>query len=142
MALQYSAALRSAQLDQIEATIGDGVGTANPVLQIFTAGAPASCASPDNGSMIVEITLPDDWMAAAANGSVSKSAAAWVGTATLPGTNVPGHFRIKNSAKTVCHMQGTTSGVGGGGDMSLIDTTITEGDAVRVESFTITAGNS
>lgn len=142
MALQYSTTLRSNQLDQIEVTVGDGVGVDNPVLQIFTAGVPASCAAADSGSMIVEITLPDNWMAAAANGIVAKGTDAWLGTASLVGTNVPGHFRIKNSAKTVCHIQGTVSGAGGGGDMILADTTVDEGDAVRVESFTITAGNT
>lgn len=53
-----------------------------------------------------------------------------------------GHWRVKNSAGTVCGMQGTITGIGGGGDMEVINTNIAVNQPVSVTSFTITEGNA
>ena len=45
MALQYSTAVRNAQLDQVETTIG-----VSAVLKIRTGAAPATCATADSGT--------------------------------------------------------------------------------------------
>jgi len=134
MALQYSVTLRNNQLDQIEATIG-----ASAILEIRSGNPPASTADADAGTLLVSITLPADWMAAAANGQVAKLGT-WQATASASGT--AGHFRIKNSTGTTTHMQGTVTATGGGGDMELDNTSIASGQTVTIDTFTITAGNA
>lgn len=134
MSLQYSTALRNAQLDQAETTVGT-----TPKLQIRTGAPPANCAAADSGSLLIEIDLPSDWMAAASSGSKAKSGS-WSDTAT--GTGTAGHFRIKDSGGSTTHMQGTITATSGGGDMELDNTSIATSQTVTVSTFTLTAGNA
>jgi hypothetical protein len=50
-------------------------------------------------------------------------------------------FRIYDSGGTNCHMQGTVTATGGGGDMTLDNNSIANAQTVNVNSFQITSGN-
>jgi hypothetical protein len=132
--IQFSGTLRDARLDQLEATVGTG-----PLLQLFTGGVPANCAAADSGTKLAEMTLPSDWMAAASGGSKAKSGT-WTVNAIAAGAAA--HFRIKNSAGTVCHVQGTVTATGGGGDMTVDNTSLASGQAVTVNTFALTEANA
>lgn len=134
MSLQYSVALRNNQLDQIEVTTGT-----TPKLQIRTGVAPANCATVASGTLLNEIILPTDWMAIASTGSKAKLGT-WTSAAVAAGT--AGHFRITDSAGTTCHVQGSITAIGGGGDMTLDNTNIAVTQTVTVNTFTINAGNA
>lgn len=134
MAIQKSVALRNAELDQGETTIGT-----TPVLKIFTGSAPANCAAANTGTELWTETLPSDWAAAASSGSKALSGT-WSNTAIATGT--AGHFRLYASDGTTCHMQGTCTASGGGGDMILDNTSIASGQTVTVTTFTRTAGGA
>lgn len=97
MVTQYSTACRNAANNTIEATIGTA-----PILEIRTGSAPAACATADSGTLLASITLPSDWLGASSSGAAAK-AGTWTGTASVGG--VPGHYRIKDSTGTTCHMQ-------------------------------------
>jgi hypothetical protein len=135
MAIQYSDSVRNAQLDAFETTVG-----ASAILEIRTGAAPADCATADSGTLLASMTLPSDWMAAAASGSKALSGT-WEDT-SANATGTAAHFRIKNNAGTVCHMQGTVTATSGGGDIELDNTSIASGQSVSITSFTISAGNS
>ncbi|MDI3335857.1 hypothetical protein QKW60_05530 [Defluviimonas aestuarii] len=127
-AFQFSDATRNAALDAIETTIGTA-----PTLEIRSGAAPANCATADSGTVLVTMTLPSDWMAAASAGSKAK-----LGTwqdASADATGTAGHFRIKAGA--TCHIQGSVTATGGGGDIQLQNTSIATGQAVTITSFTI-----
>lgn len=134
MALQYSVAVRNAQLDVVETTVGTA-----PILQLRTGAPPATCATADSGTLLDEITLPSDWMAAASSGAKAKS-----GTWTIDGeaAGTIGHFRIKNSSGTTCHIQGTVTASGGGGDMTMDNVVIAVDQAGTINTFTLNAGNA
>lgn len=134
MVMQYSVTLRNNQLDQVESTTG-----VSAKLQLRSGAAPANCATADSGTLLAEIALPSDWMAAASSGSKAKTGT-WTGTGAAAGTI--GHFRVKDSAGTTCHIQGTVTATGGGGDMTVDNTNIAVGQAVTVNTFSITAGNA
>lgn len=68
MALQYSVGVRNAKLDAVETTIGTA-----PILEIRSGAPPADCATADSGTLLASMTLPSDWMAAAASGQKAKS---------------------------------------------------------------------
>lgn len=135
MALQYSVTVRNAQLDALETAIG-----ASAVLKIRTGAPPADCATADSGTVLVTINLPSDWMAAASGGSKAKSGT-WEDT-SADATGTAAHFRIYASDGTTCHMQGTVTGTGGGGDLTLDNTSIAITQLVTITSFTISAGNA
>jgi len=79
-------------------------------------------------------------MSAASSGSVSKSGT-WE-DADADATGTAGHFRIYASDGTTCHAQGTITATGGGGDMTLDNTSIATGQTVTVTTFSIAAGNA
>ena len=135
MALQYSVAVRNAQLDAVESTTGTAA-----LLRIYSGAAPANCAAAASGTLLAEMTLPSDWMAAASSGSKALSGTWQDASANATGT--AGHFRLYDSGGTTCHAQGTVTATGGGGDLTLDNTSIASAQSVTITSFTITAGNA
>lgn len=135
MALQYSVAVRNAQLDAIETTIGTGA-----VLKIRTGAAPANVATADSGTVLATLTLPTDWMAAASGGSKAKSGT-WEDT-SADDTGTAAHWRLYASDGTTCHAQGTITATSGGGDMEVDNTSFASGQSFTVTTFSITAGNA
>ena len=132
MALQYSVAVNNARLDAVETTTG-----ATAKLRIYTGAAPANCAAAATGTLLVDMTLPADWMAAASSGSKAK-AGTWSGTGVAAGT--AGYFRIVDNAGTTAHIQGTC-GIGAG-DLQLDNTNIAISQTVTVNTFTLNAANT
>lgn len=134
MAVQLSAAVRNAILDVIESTIGT-----DAVLKIRSGAMPASVATADSGTVLASLTLPTDWLAAASGGDKAKSGTWQDASADASGT--AGHWRLYASDGTTCHMQGTITATGNGGDLTIASTTITAGQTVTITGFTLTAGN-
>lgn len=132
MAIKYSTAVRNAQLDAIETTIG-----ASPKLRILTGSAPATCAAAQTGTLLAELTLPSDWAANAASGTKGLLGS-WSGTVVADGT--AGYYRILDNAGTTCHEQGTigTSGQ----DLNGTSTALTTGQVIVITAKTLTAGNA
>lgn len=131
MALQYSLAVNNARLDTVESTTG-----ATAKLQLRSGAAPANCAAAAAGTLLAELTLPSDWMAAASAGSKAKTGT-WTGTAVATGTAA--HFRIVDNAGTTCHVQGT-AGLSAT-DMILDNTSIATGQTITVNTFTLNSAN-
>lgn len=134
MSVQYSVAVRNAMLDSIESTTG-----ASAKLQLRTGAQPANCAAAASGTLLAELPLPSDWMAAASGGSKSLSGS-WTVSAT--GTGVAAHYRILDNAGTTCHEQGSVTITSGGGDIEVNNTNIAPGQTVTITSKTINAGNA
>ena len=135
MAIQFSAAVRNARLDAVETAIGTSA-----VLKIRTGAAPADCATADSGTVLAALTLPSDWMAAASAGAKAKSGT-WEDT-SADNTGTAAHFRLYASDGTTCHMQGTVTATGGGGDMTVDNTSFASGQSFTVTGFTLTDGNA
>lgn len=133
MAFQFSTAARNAALDAIETTIGTA-----PTLELRSGAAPANCAAADSGTVLATMILPSDWLAAAASGAKTLLGTWQDASADAAGT--VGHFRIKVGA--TCHIQGTVTITGGGGDMTLDNNVLAVGQQVTITAFTITAGGA
>jgi len=132
MAIQISSAVNNACLDVIETVIGTSAK-----LRIYSGTQPASCAAVASGSLLVDISLPLDWMSVAV-GNYKAKLGTWSAPAYAAGT--AGHFRITDSTGTTVGMQGS---VGlGNGDLSLDDITFDVGQVVTVTSFTTFAANT
>jgi hypothetical protein len=133
MAFQFSTAARNAWLDAIETAIG-----ASPTLEIRTGAVPADCAAADSGTVLATIALPADWMAAAAAGAKAMSGTWQDASADASGT--AGHFRIKVGG--TCHIQGSCTATGGGGDMTIDNPVLAAGQQFNVTSFSLTASGA
>lgn len=135
MAIQLSTNVRNARLDAIESTTGT-----TAVLKIFTGAQPANCAAANSGTELISMTLASDWMNAASGGTKTK-----LGTwedASANNTGTAAHFRLYASDGTTCHMQGSVTATGGGGDIELDSTSITTGQTVTITTFTLTDANA
>ena len=134
MTLQLSTSVRNAMLDAIESTIGTSA-----ILKIRTGSPPADCGTSDSGTVLATLSLPSDWMANASSGAKAKSGT-WEDT-SADNTGTAGHFRVYDSGGTTCHIQGTVTATGGGGDMTQDNVSISSAQDVVVTAFTLTAGN-
>jgi hypothetical protein len=135
MAFQLSVNARNATLAAIETEVGE-----NPILTISTGSPPADCGTANTGTVVATMILPTDWLSAPLLGSVTLSGTWQDLSADASGT--AGYFRLHNSDGTVCHMQGSISATGAGGDMQLDNTNIATGQQINITAFTITAGGA
>lgn len=135
MAIQLSTDVRNARLDEVEVEIGTA-----PILEIRSGAKPANCAAADAGTLLASMTLPSDWMALAAAG-VKGLSGTWE-DASANAAGIAGHFRVKDSTGTTCHIQGDVSESGGGGDMILQNTDIALGQPITITQFDLTDGNA
>lgn len=135
MTVQLSVAVRNARLDAIESTTG-----ATAMLRIRTGAQPANCAAADAGTVLATLTLPTDWMAAASGGTKAKSGT-WEDT-SADATGTAAHWRLYDSAGTTCHAQGSVTVTGGGGDLTVDNTSFSTGQSFVVTSWTFTDGNA
>lgn len=127
---------RNAMLDAIETDVG-----ASPILKLRTGARPATAADADTGTVVCTMTLPADFMAAAAAGVKSK-AGVWEDLlADVAG--VIGHYRLYvGPAGTVCKIQGSVTLPGAGGEMTLINTNVAVNQPVTISTYDITAANA
>ena len=132
MSIQLSTAARNGLLDAIETAAGTSA-----VLKIRSGAAPSNCAAADTGTVLATLNLPSDWMAAAASGAKAKSGS-WV-DASADASGTAGHFRLYDSTVTTCHIQGAVTLTGGGGDLTLDNTSILASQSVTITGFTLTA---
>jgi hypothetical protein len=133
MAIQLSTTVRNAMLDQIETTI-----STSPIMKIRTGAAPANCGTADSGTVLATLTLPSDWLAAAASGAKALSGT-WQDT-SADATGTAAHFRIYDSGGSTCHIQGTVGT--SASDLIVDSTSFTAGQSFTVTAFTLTAGNA
>lgn len=122
-------------LDSIETTIGTSA-----VLKIRSGSVPATCATADAGTALVTYSLASDWASAASSGAKALSSLPLSTTAGASGTAA--HYRIYASDGTTCHEQGTVTATGGGGDMTVDNTSINSGQTVNITAFTKTMGGA
>lgn len=135
MAIQFGTTLRNARADATETTIG-----ASAVLELRSGAKPATPATADSGTLLASMPLPVDYLTDAASGVKSLSGT-WQDTAANAQGTV-GHFRLKDSGGTVCHVQGSVTITGGGGDMTMDNPALEVGQVVTGSTFTLTEGNA
>lgn len=129
MTIVFNTTLANAQLDDFAADFPAG-----SILEIRT-GAPAGPDNAAGGSLLASITLPASPWAAAASKQVAKQGT-WSNTAG--GTGVAGHYRLKNSGDTK-RVEGTVTATGGGGDATIDNVNIANGQTVTVVTFVYTS---
>ncbi len=135
MSVQLSVTVRNARLDATETAVG-----VSAILKIRTGAAPADCGTADSGTVLATVSLPSDWMAAASGGVKAKSGTWQDTSADASGTAL--HYRIYESTATTCHIQGTVTITGGGGDLTVDNTSFSTGQSFTITSYAWTDGNA
>jgi hypothetical protein len=106
-------------------------------MRFFTGAQPAATTDADSGTLLVELSLPADWAAAAAAGQKDKQGT-WNGTVIAAGT--VGHYRVYDTAGTTCHEQGSVGN--SGADLNGANTALTVNQVIVINSKTLHAGNA
>lgn len=138
MTVQLSTQVRNARLDAIETAIG-----ASPKLRIYgtadgsTLTLPANTVAAITGILLIEITLPADFLQAASGGSKQINGT-WSALVTAAGKAQ--YYRIWDNAGTTCHEQGSVGQ--GTGDLALDNVTLAVGQTVQITAFTKTDANA
>lgn len=135
MTVKLSVTVRNALLDAFETAIGTSA-----VLKIRSGSAPTNISDADSGTVLSTLNLPSDWMAAASSGSKAKSGT-WQDS-SADNTGTAAHFRLYASDGTTQHMQGTVTVTGGGGDMTVDNTSFASGQNFTITSFSLTGPNA
>lgn len=138
MALTLNATARNTLLDSgFQSVFNSGT------LAIYSGSKPATANLAPTGTLLASITLPADAFAAAASGAIAKSGT-WE-DASADATGTAGYFRLKASGDdntldgAFARIDGTITATSGGGDLELDNTSISSGQSVTINTFTITA---
>lgn len=134
MTVQLAVSVQNARNDAIETDVG-----VSARLKLRTGAQPANCATADSGTVVADMTLPSDWMAASSGGVKSKLGTWQDLSADASGT--VGHYRIYDSTGTTCKLQGSVTLTGGGGDMTLDAVAVLITQQITVTSYSWTDGN-
>jgi hypothetical protein len=132
MALQLSIPVRNAMLDAIQTIAGTSAK-----LMFYTGSPPANCATATSGAKIVEFDLASNWASAASGGSKTLTGLPFSVNAVAGGTL--GYFRLFAADGVTCAMQGTITATGGGGDLTVDNTSVANGQNINVTGFTLNA---
>ena len=131
MTIQLSVAVRNGMLDAIETVIGPGA-----VIKMRTGAAPANNAAADTGTVVASITTASDFMGAASNGAKAFSNTPLTDV-SADNTGTIGHYRVYAADGTTCHMQGTVTLTGNGGDMTVDNNVVNQGQQFSITTWSI-----
>ena len=129
---KYSTKVRNARLDAIRTVIGPA-----PIMKFFARRESPLVEDSDPQGLLAEIHLPHTWLNPASN-SVITLDGNWQGRARE--TGIIRSFRLFDK-KGYCHLQGSVSLPGQGGDLILSNTSVVPGQQVTVDAFTIVSSN-
>jgi hypothetical protein len=136
MALRISTAARNSQVSNIRTLFAAGV------LEIRSGSQPSSADDAPSGTLLASITLPNPAWNVAASGQITKTGT-WQDT-SADATGTAGWFRLRQSADagttntTDERVDGNITVTGGGGNMTLDNTSITSTQQVTINTFTVT----
>lgn len=99
--MQLGVAVRDGMNNAFETVIG-----ASPLLRVMTGAMPATPATAQSGTQLVQMTLPSDWMNAS-SAAVKTLLGTWAAAAAASGLG--GYARIYDNAGTTCGWQGLVS---------------------------------
>lgn len=130
MALTHTTAVRNGLADYVVDLIDGGTTNTEGSVEIATDGT--------FGTILATIPLNNPAFGAAAAGVATADVSPTPEDSAAANTGTAAFFRVVDRDETEL-FRGTVTGSGGGGDMEMSSTSITAGDAVRINSFTYTA---
>ena len=101
-------------------------------IEIRTGAPPATCETPDSGTILATLGLSATAFGSATDGTDKATASSNAITSETSATaGTAAHFRAYNGS-AVCIIQGDVTATGGGGDLELDTVTIGAGDTVAI----------
>lgn len=133
MATRIPTAARNAAADAVVDLMDAGAAAGK--IRIYTGAQPASANDAASGTLLVEIATADPAFGAAATGAAALASTPRSAAAGAAGT--AGWFRMLDSNNNTV-ADGSVTATGGGGDLTLDNTSIASGQTVNITSLTYT----
>lgn len=134
MAVSLTGTLKNNRADQITTYTGNAA-----LLRIYAGSVPANAdAALGGATLLAELTCGSPFAPGASGGVLTANSI--TGDTSADATGTASFYRLYKADGTTVVSQGTVTATGGGGDMTLATTSIAEGVAVNVTSFTYTEG--
>jgi len=147
MTMQFVAAVRNTRLDAIRDALDAGAGAG--ILAIYSGTKPATPATALSGNtLLAKIALANPAAPNASSGVLTFDFSPAVEDLSADATGTATWFRLYSSADgaTISEAnavgQGTVSASGAGGDLELVNTSLTATQPVQITSGTITEGGA
>jgi hypothetical protein len=135
MSTRISTAAAKAACDAVVDLIDGGAGAG--YVEIRTGSQPASVATGATGTLLGTLTYSDPAFGNATTASPSVATAnAITSDTTADATGTAGWFRVYDSTGTAI-LDGSITATGGGGDMTLDNTSIVAGGTIALSSHTV-----
>jgi len=131
MAHQFGTTVRNNMATQLTTALASGS------IKLFSGSVPANCAAADPAGLLASGNLPAT--AATNTGGVVSRSGTWSFTGSAAG-NIAS-FRLYDSGGTCIH-QGTVTATGGGGDMTVDNINIANGQTGSVTGYATTIGGA
>lgn len=135
MALKFPAALRTTRAN----TIATAAGNAG-LLRIYSGSRPANADTAPSGTLLAELVCGTPFAPAASSGVLTANAITQDSAADATGTAT--WCRLTNAGGGTTVLDGDVTVTGGGGDLQLVNTSLTAGQPVQVTSFVMTEGGA
>ena len=126
MAIQLSTTTRNRFRDAYVAAFPAGASL------VIRSGTPAGVGNAATGTILATIALPATPFT---NGTGAVTLSGTWSETSADGTGTAGHYRMTNGSDIE---EGTVTATGGGGDLTLDNTSITTGQTVTITSWTRT----
>lgn len=134
MTIRFPVASRNAGLDTQLDRADAGAGPAT--IKVYTGAQPADGDTAESGTLLVTFTCADPAWGAAASGIKTLDADPDL-SATAVATGTAGWARMEDSTGANV-VDGSVTATGGGGDFTVVSTSITTGQTVNLLTGTIT----
>lgn len=112
-------------------------------IAFYTGSKPATANLAPTGTLLCEFTLGADAFGAASTGTITLSGTP-LQDASANGTGTAGYFRLKAASDddslngAFARIDGTITATGGGGDITVDNTSINAGQVINLTAFSLT----
>jgi hypothetical protein len=134
VAFQQSIAARNAQGDALIASVGNA-----GLLRIFVGTQPVDCATVSSGTKLSEHTLASPFAPATSSAVISPTLPANVNALA---TGTAGYYRVYKADGSTCVYQDAVVASGNGLVLNPSNDTLTSGQPVQINSWTVTIGGA
>jgi hypothetical protein len=135
MVIRLATATRDALANAI--TTRADSGTSAATIKVYSGTQPASANSAASGTLLATFTCSDPSFGASSTGVITLDITPAV-TTTGAAAGTAGWFRLEANGATATVLDGSVTASGGGGDMTVDNTSIAVGQTVTITSGTIT----
>lgn len=133
MTITVTTAVKNAMLDAIATNWGAGA-----LLRLYSGTAPTNVDTALSGNNVLAVVTPTPAAASGGSKDMLGGTKSTTGTASASTGTTVTFYRVYASDGTTAKEQGSVTVTGGGGDLTMVNTSVAQNQPVEVTAFTKT----